>query len=397
MIDWHILTGEYPPQTGGVGDYTALVARALAAEGDRVNVWAPPADGADVPTDPHVLVRRLPDHYGRRSLRALDQALDAVPGPRRLLVQYVPHAFGLKGANLPFCVWLYSRRQDSVWIMFHEVAHPVSAGHRLTENLLGVVTRGMAALAGRAAERIFVSIPAWRSTVESIVGSRTSIEWLPVPSSIPDFQDVDGALAIRRRLAGDRPLVGHLGTYGHLIGSMLADWLSAFLALTNCHILLLGRGAGAFRFRIAERFPQHADRLTAPGWLEAHVLSRHVGACDAMLQPYPDGASSRRTSLMVGLAHAKPVVTTLGRLTEPLWSNCGAVLFGRTDDAASTAELTAALLADPTRLSALSSQARSLYAERFDLRHTIDRLRSRERLNNASLRLTAAVARSTGR
>jgi hypothetical protein len=26
----------------------------------------------------------------------------------RLLVQYVPHAFGFKAMNLPFCLWLYA-------------------------------------------------------------------------------------------------------------------------------------------------------------------------------------------------------------------------------------------------------------------------------------------------
>ena len=32
---WHILTGEYPPRAGGVGDYTAQVAAGLAAAGAR--------------------------------------------------------------------------------------------------------------------------------------------------------------------------------------------------------------------------------------------------------------------------------------------------------------------------------------------------------------------------
>ena len=32
---WHVITGEYPPQPGGVSDYSRLVARRLAAEGIR--------------------------------------------------------------------------------------------------------------------------------------------------------------------------------------------------------------------------------------------------------------------------------------------------------------------------------------------------------------------------
>src|SRR5262249_13522359 len=41
MIAWHVLTGEYPPQAGGVSDYTFLLAQSLAAAADTVTVWAP--------------------------------------------------------------------------------------------------------------------------------------------------------------------------------------------------------------------------------------------------------------------------------------------------------------------------------------------------------------------
>ena len=38
-MTWHVLTGEYPPDCGGVGDYSADLARALAETGDLVHVW----------------------------------------------------------------------------------------------------------------------------------------------------------------------------------------------------------------------------------------------------------------------------------------------------------------------------------------------------------------------
>src|SRR5947209_3461982 len=36
---WHLVTGEYPPRPGGVGDYSALLAAGLAAAGGEVHVW----------------------------------------------------------------------------------------------------------------------------------------------------------------------------------------------------------------------------------------------------------------------------------------------------------------------------------------------------------------------
>jgi glycosyltransferase involved in cell wall biosynthesis len=374
---WQILTGEYPPQAGGVADYTRQLACALAAAGDRVDVWAPPAGGLPERVDDNVAAHRLPDHFGRRSRQLLDRVFNETTQPCRILVQYVPQAFAWKGANVPFCLWLYSRRTDDVWIMFHEVAHPVGARYGMAGNLLGLANRGMAALINRAAQRVFISIPAWEPMLRSLGGPTAPITWLPVPSSVPEVRDPDGSRLVRNRLTdGGRPLVGHLGTYGRRIGSMLATWFPALLAATDCHVLLLGRHGEGFRLELTQRFPEYRDRITSPGALPEDELSRHISACDLMIQPYPDGVSSRRTSLMVGLSHGRPICTTIGWLSESFWAGCGALLISPADDPGATARVVASVLDHPDRKAELSARARSLYAECFDLRHTVERLRS---------------------
>ncbi len=45
-----------------------------------------------------------------------------------------------------------------------------------------------------------------------------------------------------------------------------------------------------------------------------------------MIQPYPDGISSRRTSAMAGLALGLPIVSTSGHLTETIWAEHAAVV-----------------------------------------------------------------------
>jgi len=76
MAAWTMLTCEYPPLGGGVGDYSAQVAGALAAAGDRVTVCTPPQAGAPMRL-PGVEVIVLDDVYGPHARKTLDRVLDA--------------------------------------------------------------------------------------------------------------------------------------------------------------------------------------------------------------------------------------------------------------------------------------------------------------------------------
>src|SRR5262245_19583227 len=101
---WDILTGEYPPTPGGVSRYTSQVAEGLSRRGDEVHVWTPCGlEPMEVPGG--VALHSLPDKFGPRALRVLNSALRPRRANRRILVQYVPHAFGWKAMNVPFCAW----------------------------------------------------------------------------------------------------------------------------------------------------------------------------------------------------------------------------------------------------------------------------------------------------
>lgn len=375
-IEWHVLTGEYPPQHGGVSDYTRLVARGLAEAGDRVVVWAPPSQSAEPSSDSRIDVRRLPDRFGRGALKMIGSVLDRTSEPYRLLVQYVPHSFGWKGANLPFCLWLRARRRDHVWIMFHEVAYPFERGAGLRRHALAAVNRVMASLVGDAAERSFVSIPAWQTGVEAVIRKGTPLMWLPVPNSIEIVDDRRRSADIAGRYGQGRPLVGHFGTYGALITPLLRPAIVSLIARSECQVLLIGRGSREACESIAAVHPELADRLQATGSLNAEEISQHLRACTLMMQPYPDGISSRRTSAMAALAHGVPVVTTEGRLSEPLWRESDAVMLVPPDDADALATAVASLALDPVRQRDLSRRGRELYDSRFDIRHTIAALKT---------------------
>jgi hypothetical protein len=372
---WQILTGEYPPGEGGVADYTELVAHGLVAVGDTVNVWAPQVDSRVDPAG--VVVHGLPDHYGPRSLALLGRAFAASQPPHRLLVQYVPHAFGWKGGNVAFCLWLRSQTYAPVWVMFHEVAYPIGRRQRLVENALGVVTRGMAALVASSAERAFVSIPAWEPMLRQAASPSLPIQWMPVPSAIAIDQDDAAVAAVRNRYGGARPVIGHFGTFGRLIQPLLLDALRAVLHRVDASVLLIGRGSDQVAGNIGRRWPELREGVAGAGVLDARGVSHHVAACDIMLQPYPDGVSSRRTSVMVALAHGRRVVTTCGPLTEPLWDQApGIVACAVGDTDALVRECSAALTMSSLEAASQSAAVRALYASQFDVRHTIAMLRA---------------------
>ncbi len=368
---WQILTGEYPPQPGGVSDYTQLVATGLAAAGADVTVWAPPCEGRVSSTHTRLTVRRLPDCFGSRSLRAIDAHLRTLPAPRRILVQYVPHAFGWKGANIRFAAWLYRRRRESVWVMFHEVLFPMSREQSAAQNSLGAATRAMAALVNGAAERRLVAIPAWQRLLAPLGNAGAPVEWLPVPSTIPVVIDSAGIRAVRERYAHGRQLVGHFGTDGALIRTLVRDSVVALAARSDCAVLLIGRGSVEARHRIVAGDLRLEGRIAATGPLAPDDVSRHVSACDLMLQPFPDGVSTRRTSVMAALAHGKPLATTTGALTEAWWSGSGLAVLAPAGDAQALAAAAADLLEDAPGLLSLGACAHETYDRLFDLRHTL--------------------------
>jgi glycosyltransferase involved in cell wall biosynthesis len=364
-----------------VSDYTRLVAHGLAAAGDSVRVFAPPQRGKGEAADPGVAVHRLPGRFGPRSLAELEQLLLREPRPDRILVQYVPHAFGFKAMNLPFALWVAKRfrRAAPVWVMFHEVVFPFR-WWPVTHAVLGAVTRVMARLVAGAADRVFVSIPGWIPHLNRVCPRAKPAEWLPVPCTLDANPDPAAVAAARERFKPERGfLVGHFGTFGAPVAGLVVPAAAELLGLSSgVTLLFVGRGSDRFREDFAAAHPDFAERVFATGELPPDAVSAHLRACDLLLQPFPDGVSSRRTSAMAGLANGVPVVTNLGKLSEPLWPG-GAVAAAPGPDPAELARLAAWLLAGPAVRANLGRRGSVLYRDTFSLEHTVARLREEVR------------------
>jgi glycosyltransferase involved in cell wall biosynthesis len=365
---WHLLTGEYPPQPGGVSDYTRLLSLALVRAGHEVHVWAPGDERLSLEDEVHV--HRVPGLFTPAGLVKLARGLEGCRAPRRLLLQYVPQAFGLKGMNVPFCAWFAARRGDERWVFFHEVVYPWSPRAPLRHQVLAGTTRVMARLVASAADRTFVSIPAWAEHLPA--RARRRAEWRPVPSTLPTHVPLPEVEWAREAL-GPGLWLGHFGTYGAATAGPLEAVLVPLLrAGAERKALLLGRGSRAFAQALGARRPEVAERLVVRDSLTPNELAAHLAACDVLVQPYPDGVSARRTTTMAGLALGLPLVTNTGHLTEPLWRELRAVELVEGTEPGPLVEATERLLSRPEARAALGERAAWVYRERFALERTVE-------------------------
>jgi glycosyltransferase involved in cell wall biosynthesis len=375
----HIITCEYPPLMGGVSEHSRVVAEAAAAEGYDVNVWT----GMGGTGGQGVRVRAALGDFSSLALARADAALNEWPAPRRVVVQWVPHGYGRRGVNVAFSRWIRRRARagDRIDLIVHEPFMDFfgPTGFSWRQPAAALIQRYMTWTVVRAAERVWLTIPGWEPRLRlARRRGQPPPRTLPVPGTIPPVRDPARVAAVRGMLLkGRMKLVGYFGAGGPYPFDAIRSTISEFAARggADTAFVCIGRGSDALAASLQSSLSSSVVPVTGTGALERDHVSLHLQACDALLQPYPDGVSGRRTTTVSALEHAIPVATTIGWLSEPFWSETQAV---EAVPAHAAATLPAALirLLDPPRNAAARAGARALYRERFDPTRTLKALLS---------------------
>jgi glycosyltransferase involved in cell wall biosynthesis len=375
-MSWALIAGEYPPQSGGVADYTRGLARMLAAGGDSVRVFAPPCDAASMGDD-RVSVQRLPDVFGPRSRSLLHTALMNIPRPRAAILQYVPQSFGMRGCNIPFAAWLRSLHGYPLWVMFHEVTVTVRPSTALKYRVQAFATDLMAKQVIAASDTALVSTERWTPLLHTLSSRVPDVTCLPIPSNIALHADAETSREVRARFADSGVLYGHFGTYrdAAMRQVLLAAVPRLLSQMHDGRMLFVGTGSDVFASALTAACPSIRDRVFGAGALPPDLLAAHLTACDVLLQPYEDGVTTRRTSIVAALALGSAVVTTSGPMTERLWPESRAVALVPDNDVDALVESARTLGLDAARRAAMGALAREFYEQTFTMEQTVNALR----------------------
>ncbi len=316
-----LCSSHFPPDRGGVGDYTYFLASALARIGYDVQVLTTVGDADPVlyPAAPGVAVHRVVKSWGLRGLPRILQTVGALESDA-LVIQYAPHAFDRRGITLAVNLLplvLRATTRIRVVVNFHELYIPFD---RSLRHYLGALwQRAMAFVVAAPSQALAAVSTEWPRRLRRI-GVWKRIQVIPVGSNIPRADVTAEALeAVRETLGVDRStlLVGCFGSAGpHRDAVLLRTAVGKLRREQSMKLVWLGesglrteRGAGL------REAPGVGDDggITWTGPLSHPEISRIMSACDLFVLPFTDGVSTRRGTLAAALLHGLPILTTRGK------------------------------------------------------------------------------------
>ena len=366
-----LISGEYPPDQGGVGDFTHELGRALTELGHHVVVVTGRHRMAKGDPDPNstagdLEVHRVIERWGwgcwsRLMAVAKDLHLDV------LNVQYQAAAYGMH----PAITFLPPHRdRPPIVVTFHDLKVPYlfpKAGR-----LRWWVVRG---LARRANATIVTNEEDYRQVETEMPVSRLSL--IPIGSNIPVAPPMGYDRVTERARWGVGPDDLLLGYFGFLNESKGGEELMRVLASLvdrglSAQLLMIGGRVGSSdpsNRDYAERVDRLitslglAGRVHWSGYGLPEMVSAGLLAVDVCVLPYRDGVSFRRGTLHACLTHGRAIVTTRPAVPLPQVRDGENMLLAKPRDPTGLTEAVMRVTNDPGLRARLEEGARTLAAE----------------------------------
>ncbi len=293
-----IITGEYPPMRGGVGDFTRLLALGLRDLGHNIHILT---DVRGTQPDDGLNIAPIITKWDRASLRiaarwATENALDVI----NLQFETAAYAMSPWVHFLPRVL-----RPLPVVTTFHDLKVPYlfpKAGPLRRWSVMALAKASAGCIATNAEDITDLNARGVHEVTE-----------IPIGSNIPVHEVTDAERAAFRdslNIPQNAFLVGYFGLFTKNKGvfELIEDMsLISLGAEFDAYLVFIGAGQEIQQY-LGESSIAFRTRWT--GYLEPIQVSRALKACDIIALPFRDGASFRRGSLLAALAHGCAIVTT---------------------------------------------------------------------------------------
>lgn len=354
----------YPPQdvTCGVGDYTRCLAEELAGQGEDVVVVT--SDRYRGSTEGHV---RIVPTFRRWSWDAAMRLAKLSTSFRADIIhfQYTPELYG-RGMGMVLAPLLLrmQARQTAVVVTFHTLIGGGFRSKLMAPYLLATAHHSISANEEVTA-LIHRRLPMLRRRVSEI----------PIGANIPVVLVTPGASKDTLRASLGLPLKGPIMVHFGLIypGKGLETLFEALSSIRRVHpgarLVVVGdtrtenRGYRDALMGLAVRLDV-TPAIIWTGSLTGEEVSRFLQAADIFVVPYDGGVSIRRGSLMAGLAHGLPVVSTYPVVPSAYLRDGDNISLVPSRDPRALAERIVSLLTQPDDAIRMGKAAAAL-AERF--------------------------------
>jgi glycosyltransferase involved in cell wall biosynthesis len=357
-----LVTGEYPPNQGGVGDFTCKLGKALAALDHDVHMVTgkSPISNLQSPLPVH----REITGWGWRCWK---QILDMAHRERLdvLNVQFQTAAYGMHPA-----IHFVPRRKNRppVAVTFHDLKVPY-----LFPKAGPLRWQAVKMLAQRTDGVIVTNV----EDESRITHHASRIARIPIGSNIaPRLPDAYNRNAWRAKwgIGPDDVLLGYFGFLNERKGGEdLIETLATLVAHgLPAYLLFIGGRVGssdltnvAYAQRVDRLITEHGltERVHQTGFVPPEEVSACLGAVDVCVLPYRDGVSLRHGSIHACLAHGRPIVTTRPAVETPEFRDGENMLLAPMEDMAALADSVERLASDAELRARLEKGALALATE----------------------------------
>lgn len=314
-----LITGEYPPLEGGVGDFTRELGSALATQGHEIHVLTSATETSGVSEEAGLLVYRHRRDWGWKAPAQIRRWLQELR-PEIVNLQYQAAAYEMKGAMPLFTRTQRGRLPAPVVVTFHDLLPPYLFPKA------GPLRQWTVWQLARYAQGLILTNEADVTTLTQALPApqRPPLRLIPIGSNIAPRPPAGYDRETWRAALGVGPaelLIGFFGFHNRTKG--IETLLMALAQLLQegvpVHLVFIGGRTGSSDPTNAA-YAEEIDALVArlglvervhrTGFSRPEEVSAALLAADCCALPYRTGASLRHGTLHACLAHGCAIVTT---------------------------------------------------------------------------------------